>query len=344
VPYLLLDREAEVGAAWRRHYDRLHLHTSRRFSGLPFRPMPDAYPRYPSKAEVAEYLEDYARALGLAPELGVEVRRIERQNGGFGVETSRGPVRCSAVVVATGASGEPKAPAWPGLDTFPGSVLHSSEYRNGADFRDRDVLVVGFGNSGGEIALDLVEHGARPILSVRGGVNIVPRDVLGVPVLAIAIPLAKLPARFADTLVWPILKAYYPSYSRLGLRKSARGPFRQMQETGRIPLLDVGAVGELRRGRISVEGDVLEVAGSDVRFTNGSRRRFDAIVFATGYEPRLPAGVEPPPAAQRAREPGLYFCGFYVSPTGMLREIGIEASWITAEIARRRRGSAQSHS
>jgi hypothetical protein len=300
--------------------------------------MPKRYPRYPTRAQVVEYLEEYTKVLGLDPRFGVEVQRVEREDATWTVTTSDGRFAGSAVVVATGANGAPKVPAWPGMGTFPGEIFHSSRYRNGVELAGRDVLVVGFGNSGGEIALDLVEHGARPVVSVRSPVNIIPRDVLGVPVLAIAIPLAKLPPRLSDLLVWPILKAYYPSYARLGLRKGRHGPFRQIGERGRIPLLDIGTVGEIRRGSIQVEGDVLEIVGAEVRFRSGRTRRFDAIVLATGYEPRLPGGVDTPPGTKpSASEPGLYSCGFYVSPTGMLREIGIEAREIAEDIRRRKR-------
>lgn len=333
VPHLLFEREETVGSAWQGHYDRLHLHTSRGFSSLPHRPMPRHYPRYPSRDQVIAYLQEYAEAEGLRPRLGVEVRRVSRHGGSWLVESSQGAVRCSALVLATGANGQPVLPGWAGLPSFPGMTMHSSDYRTGVHFSGLDVLVVGFGNSGGEIALDLLEHGARPVVSVRSPVNIVPRDVLGIPVLGIAIPLAKLPASLADLLVWPLLKAYYPSYARLGLQKASMGPFSQMKARGRVPLLDVGTVGEIRRGRIEVRSGVVEVAGSEVRFADGEERSFDAMVFATGYEPAVIPGVADIMAEGIPGDRcGLHLCGFYVSPTGMLREIAKEAEAITAKI------------
>jgi len=343
VPPLVLERADTVGPAWRAHYDRLHLHTSRRFSGLPRHPMPRTFPGYPPRDTVVEYLEDYARVCGIEPRFATAVTAIRADGDAWVVETADGSIRSPTVVLATGANGTPNRPSWPGLATFPGPVLHSSEYRSGAPFAGQDVLVVGFGNSGGEIALDLAEHGARPAAAVRGAVNIVPRDILGVPVLAIAIPLSKLPPRLADAIVWPVLKAYYPSYRRLGLRKSPRGPLRQIAETGHVPLLDIGTVRAIRRGGIRVFRGPERVEGRTVRFEGGASAEFDAIVLATGYRPALPARIEGvdsgalgasaggPDSVEIA--PGLYRCGLYVSPTGMLREIGIEA----LEIARRAR-------
>lgn len=359
--HLLLEREDRVAPAWRRHYDRLHLHTSRGFSALPYVPMPSTYPRYPSRDQVVEYFDAYVRVLGLDPRTGVEVTSIRREGPEppdrpdrrtfpdvhpesmpWLVESTEGPIRCRALVVATGTSGEPVIPSWPGLESFPGPVLHSSRYRNGAPFAGLDVLVVGFGNSGGEIALDLLEHGARPSVSVRSPVNIVPRDILGVPVLAIAIPLSRISPRIADLLIGPMLRAYYPSYRRLGLRKAKRGPFRQISEQHRIPLLDIGTIREIRRGGIRVERGIERFDGERATFSGGRRRSFDAVVLATGYRPTLPSGVEAAPSATddvatpEARD--LYFCGFHVSPTGMIREVGLEAERIADRIRRCREG------
>jgi cation diffusion facilitator CzcD-associated flavoprotein CzcO len=200
VPYVVLEREASVGASWRRHYDRLHLHTSKRTSALPYLPFPRSVPRYPSRDEVIAYLESYASVHGVAPRFGEDVRAARRDGGAWIVETERGRHAAPHLVVATGVNGEPNRPSWPGMDAFRGAILHSSEYRNGASWRGADVLVVGLGNSGGEIAIDLHEHGARPALSVRGPVVVMPRDVLGIPTPTLAITTAWLPPHWAEPL------------------------------------------------------------------------------------------------------------------------------------------------
>jgi indole-3-pyruvate monooxygenase len=332
VSHVLVERKTEVASAWRGHYDRLHLHTSRGYSQLPFYPMPRAYPRYPSRDQVVAYLERYVERLGLEPELGVEVRRLDPRGEGWSVQTSRGSLACRHVVVATGVNGEPNLPTWPGSETFPGPVVHSSAYTNGRELAGRRVLVVGFGNSGGEIALDLLEHGARPAVSIRGPVNVIPRDILGIPVLAIAIPLSRLPPRVADALVWPLLKLYYPSYARLGLRKAKLGPFRQIAVRNKVPLLDIGTTRAMRRGAIDVTGEIEGMHGARVSFRDGAAAEFDAIVLATGFRPRVPAGLDGDQAGSDARKANLHYCGFYVASTGMLREIGIEARRITADV------------
>lgn len=343
IAHVLLEKANHIAPAWRTHYDRLHLHTSRALSGLPHFPMPRHLSRYPSRQQVVDYFEAYVAANGLKPLLGVAVEEIVRENGRWRSQTSAGHIGSRAVVMATGYSHNPILPRWPGDDTFPGVIMHSSAYRSGAPFADQDVLVVGFGNSGGEIALDLIEHGARPKISVRGPVNIIPRDVLGLPILAIAIPLSQLPPKLADWLSWPLLKLYYPSYQKLGLQKAPGGPFSQISRQQRIPLLDIGTVREIRQGRLGVVAEVQSFAGNEVRFVDGRSQTFQAVVLATGYQPVLPpilpTGIVPPgkPFATAKGQvtttlPGLYTCGFYVSPTGMLREMGLEAQQIAALI------------
>jgi indole-3-pyruvate monooxygenase len=175
-------------------------------------------------------------------------------------------------------------------------------------------------------------------------VNIIPRDIFGLSVLAIAIPLSGLPPRLADLLIWPILKSYYPSYRRLGLTKSERGPFQQIERTGRIPLLDVGTVREIRRGRIAIVSDIAAISGRRISFAENEARTFDAVVLATGYSPCVPSGDIGIPADDgTGEELGLYFCGFYVSPTGMLREIGIEARRIARRVREQVSPSAMSN-
>src|SRR5918911_5375509 len=191
VPFVILEREERAGSAWRRHYERLHLHTDKARSELPYLPYPKHYPRYPSCEQVISYLENYAAHFGLEPRIGQEVLSARHQDGLWRTETQESVYLSRRLVVATGYNGEPHIPRWPGQEDFRGEILHSSSYKTGAPYRGKRVLVVGFGNSGGEIAVDLHEHGARVTLSVRSPVNVIPCELFGLPILAIAIPLSK---------------------------------------------------------------------------------------------------------------------------------------------------------
>jgi indole-3-pyruvate monooxygenase len=345
-PALILEQCKRVGASWHRHYDRLHLHTDKAHSELPFVAFPKAYPRYPSRLQVIDYLETYARHFQLEPRFGQQVVATCHAKGVWELQTQDTYYQAMNLVIATGYNREPYLPSWPGQNSFRGTLLHSSQYRTGEPFKHQTVLVVGFGNSGGEIAIDLWEHGAKPSVAVRSPVNVIPRELFGIPILTIGIVQSKLPPRWADALNAAILRAVMGDLTRYGLRKLPQGPMTQIQRDARIPLIDVGTIQLIKGGQITVYPGIERFTEEGVIFTDGNHLKFDAVIMATGYRPRVNAFLEGASAAHdengtpssSGREtpiPGLYFCGYYVSPTGMLREIASEAQRISATIARK---------
>jgi cation diffusion facilitator CzcD-associated flavoprotein CzcO len=341
----ILERSDAVGAAWRRHYDRLHLHTDRGHSGLPGLPMPRAYGRYPARAAVVDYLEAYASKFELKPIFNAPVREVRRAGDGWRAEAGDRSLIAPAVVVATGWADYPYSPEWPGMETFGGAMIHSSRYRNPAPFAGKRVLVVGFGNSGGEIALDLAEAGVNTTLSVRGPVSILPRELLGLPILTWAIAEQWLPARLADAINAPAIRLAVGSLAKLGLTRAAKGPRQMIEEDGRVPLLDIGTVAAIRAGRIKVRADIAGFRSGTVAFANSPAEAFDAVILATGFRPDLRPLL---PDAKGALDdigrplvsggptgaPGLFFCGAIASPTGQLRQIGLESGRIADAVAK----------
>jgi cation diffusion facilitator CzcD-associated flavoprotein CzcO len=342
----ILEQSTRVGAAWHRHYARLHLHTDKTRSQLPFAAFAAECPRYPSRQQVIDYLQSYARTFRLDIRLGQQVVEARPLDGGWEVRSQDHRYLSRNLVLATGYNREPNRPTWPGQPSFRGPVLHSSDYRDGQPFRGRRVLVVGFGNSGGEIAIDLCEHGAEPSIAIRGPVNVVPRELFGIPIQAVSLVQSRLPPRVADMVSRPMLRLVMGDLSRLGLEKGSEGPMTQIRRRGRIPLIDVGTIALIRDGRIAVCPGVKSFTADGVVFTDGTQRALDAVILATGYRPRVDAFLNGASAAldgdgapaSSGRETvvsGLYFCGFRVSAAGMLREIGREARRISAAIARR---------
>ena len=128
--------------------------TNKGSSALPGLDFPADFPRYPSRAQVVSYLEQYAAHFGLKPSFDEAVTRVEPDADGWAVTTPKRRLVSKHVVLATGYTRVPLVPTWPGQDTFGGEVLHSSRYQNGAKWTGKAVLVVGFGNSGGEIAIE----------------------------------------------------------------------------------------------------------------------------------------------------------------------------------------------
>jgi cation diffusion facilitator CzcD-associated flavoprotein CzcO len=340
----ILEKAETVASVWRRHYERLHLHTDRGHSGLPGMTMPRTYPRYPSRAQVVEYLENYAAHFDLRPIFNSTVRAVRRDGSTWRVDTEQRSFVAPVVVIATGWADFPHLPTWPGSNAYKGSVIHSTEYNNPAAYAGKRVLVVGFGNSGGEIALDLAQANVDVTLAVRGPVQILPRELLGLPILTWAIAEARLPARMADFINAPAIRLAVGSVKHLGLKIASKGPRRMIEEDRRVPLLDVGTLARIRDGTIKVRGGIDRFTSDAVVFSDTPAETFDCIILATGFSPDLrrllpeAKGVLDrhgmPLATGRATlEPGLYFCGLIASPTGQLREIGIEAQRI-AQLAK----------
>jgi indole-3-pyruvate monooxygenase len=345
VPYTLVERADSVAASWKRHYDRLHLHTVKRFSQLPFTPWPEGTPRYPSRADVVLYLEHYAREHHIAPRTGTDVQHVARRDDGFTVRTSAGVMTPRVVVVATGDNGEATRPEFPGLATFAGSVVLARDYRNPGPYAGRRTLVVGCGNSGGEIALDLAEHGVDVAMVVRGPVHVVPRELFGRASQETSVLLSRLPVGVRDAIVAPILRLAVGDLSPWGIVRPAVGPGRMIERDGRIPMLDIGTIAHVRAGRIRVVPGVQEVQPHGVRFVDGSTRAVDAIILATGYRPALDRFIEgfgsiadargrPHRFGEETAIPGLFFVGFRNTPTGALREIALEAPRVATAISR----------
>jgi indole-3-pyruvate monooxygenase len=341
--HVVLERAGEIAGAWHRHYDRLHLHTTKAHSGLPMMPWPKAAPRYPSREQVVQYLRAYATEHHVAPRLGVTVHALQRIGDRFTVDTSAGVMTPHIVVMATGYNCVPKLPSIPGLDRFQGSAIHACIYRNAAPYRGKRTLVVGCGNSGAEIALDLAEQGVDAAMVVRGPVHVVPRDLFGRPTQHTNVLLSRLPLGLRDAIAMGVMGLVVGDLSRWGIKRPAVGPNRMIEESGRIPILDIGTIALVKQGKIRVLPAVQEIVPEGVRFAGGAQHPFEAIIFATGYTSgldRLIKGFEtiadargrPNRFAEETRISGLYFVGFKNPPTGALREIALEAPRVARSI------------
>ncbi|MGX5851201.1 flavin-containing monooxygenase [Mesorhizobium sp. PL10] len=340
VDFVILEKAGQVAPAWRRHYRRLHLHTVKSFSSLPFQPFPRDYPRYVPRELVVRYLDDYVKKFDLHPRVGVTVKAIRRDDG-FLVEAGSDTLRARHVVVASGNNAEPIVPRLAAIDAFKGEVLHSADYTQAAPFAGRSVLIVGMGNTGAEIALDLAENGARPTISVRKGVHIVPRQLLGVPIQMVGIASRPMPQALNDWMFPIILDFALGKLEKYGIVRPKQGILQQIDEVGRIPVIDVGTVDAITKGAIKIAPDIVRFTEDGAAFTDGRQEAFDAVILATGYRPGyekfLPAELQPERSGVNARssELGLYLVGFYNPVTGLLREIGREAKAVAADIARR---------
>lgn len=165
--FIILERNLQVASSWRRHYERLHLHTIKQLSSLPYFPYPQDYPRYVPRSLLIEYLDRYAAHFDLHPRFGENVRSVRRNEDVWIVEGTSCWIHAPHVVIASGLNTEPVSPVVPGAEKFTGRLIHSADYVNAKPFAGQSVLVVGMGNTGAEVALGVRGRRAADDLAAR---------------------------------------------------------------------------------------------------------------------------------------------------------------------------------
>jgi putative flavoprotein involved in K+ transport len=343
---VVLDRAEEIGSSWARRYDTLRLNTMRTMSSLPGYRIPRRYGRYPARDDVVEYLRDYARHHELEVQRGVEVQRIEQRNGDWRLSTSDGELDAGATVVATGYDVEPKMPSWPGQEGFTGRLLHARDYLSAKPFEGHDVLVVGAGNTGTEIAHHLLVGGAANVtVSMRTPPNIFPRDFLGVPLNPSA-PLLERLGPLGDRMAQLSQRLIFGDLSKYGIPRAPEGPVARTKR-GIAPAVDDGFAADLKRGDVQLVGLVERFEGDEVVLADGDRLRPDDVIAATGYA----RGLEPlvghldvlrddghPVAPDGHPVPGrrgLFFVGYVPAFSGQIRQARIQARRVARALRRR---------
>lgn len=286
--FTILEKSDKVASRWYEHYDRVCLHTVKQYSHLPHLPFPEDYPRYVSRDLLIDYYNQYASHFDIEPIFNTAVREIRRNSDSdWKVITSDQTYTAAHVVVATGVNRIPNMPSWPGMQQFKGEIIHSIAYRNPYHFRGKRVLLVGMGNTGAEIALDLANAGIETTISVRGQVNIVPRDLNGKPVQETSKILARIPFGLGDWIGAKVQRLYFGDLSKYGLQQSRVYPAVALKTTGKTPVIDIGTIQAIKDGRITIAGEIKHLCEKSVVFSDGSARQFDHVILATGYKPVL---------------------------------------------------------
>lgn len=286
----ILERSDRVATPWRNRHPQLHLNTHRQLSRLTGMGMPRNAGAYPNRNTLIGYLEDYARFVGVPVEFGVEVLCIDETNNGWVVETSAGAISAPHVVVATGRESIPFIPDWPGKERFGGSVIHSADFGDVHQYRDKHVLVVGAGNSGSDILNHLATVETRSLhVSVRHGPTVAPSRILGFPLQRISPFIEKLPDRIADRLLNVTERLALGRLSQYGLPQHPLGAATRLRKQGVSPAIDNGFIAALRIGRLSVVSEIECFDETGVVMTDGMRIEPDVVIAATGYR----TGLEP---------------------------------------------------
>ncbi|KAK8660751.1 hypothetical protein V6N13_051662 [Hibiscus sabdariffa] len=301
VPSVILERSNCIASLWQlKTYDRLRLHLPKQFCELPLMGFPSDFPTYPSKQQFVDYLEAYARKFGIEPRFDETVSWAEydgtlgfwrvRSIGAKGEETE---YVCRWLVVATGENAEASTPEMEGMGEFGGDVRHTSSYKSGQEFRGKRVLVVGCGNSGMEVCLDLCNHNAKPSLVVRDTVHVLPREMLGLSTFGLSMWLLKwLPLRLVDRFLLVVSRLMLGDTARFGLARPELGPLELKNLSGKTPVLDVGTLAKIKSGDIKVRPSIKSLKRHAVEFAGGKIENFDAIILATGYKSNVPSWLK----------------------------------------------------
>jgi indole-3-pyruvate monooxygenase len=344
-PYILLEKSDKIAIAWHQHYERLHLHTDKRHSALPHLPFSEELPTYLSRLELIDYYEKYCKTFNIKPLFNQEVVSVKKENGQWHSLTSVGDTFISEnVVVCTGYNRVAIQPNWVGFKDFEGVKIHSQNYKNAKGFEMQNVLVVGMGNTGAEIALDLVENGAKSSIVVRSPMNIIKRDFMGKPAQRLAIFLSKFPNWVYDAVGLFFRKIAIGDLSKYGIQSPQYAPSKQLREYAKVPVIDIGTVEQIKKGNIKILPDIQHFTQKSVVFQDGQVLPFDAVILATGYKAQIEDFIDnPEPLLNDRRYPkglwveeksynGLYFLGFQVPISGILRQIDIDSKTIIERI------------
>ncbi len=256
---VVLEAGAEPVGSWPRYYDSLTLFSPARYSSLPGLPFPGDPEHYPHRDEVVDYLRRYAACLDVDIRTEHRVDTVTHDNGVFTVHIADTTVSAPIVIAASGGFSRPNRPALPGLDSFPGTVLHSSDYREPTSFGGQRVVVVGAGNSAVQIATELAEH-ADVTLATRAPVKFAPQRPLG-----------------RDVHFW----AAAAGFDHLPIGHLLRTPPSS-------PVLDPGRYrAAVHAGRPDQRRMFTSIEGSEVVWADGKREIVDTILLATGFRPGL---------------------------------------------------------
>ncbi|WBB68761.1 NAD(P)-binding domain-containing protein [Micromonospora sp. WMMD812] len=354
VPAICFEATDQIGGLWvygspgSPAYRTLHLNTSRGRTQFADHPMPDDWPDYPDHTRIAGYLSAYADRFGLrgAVRLRHTVERVTRRADGTWTVQASGPdgtvgVTVDAVVVANGHNRVPKppSPAYPGTCTA--DQLHSHDYRRPEQLAGRRVLVVGGGNSAMDIAVDASYAADRTLLSLRRGVWVVPKYLLGRPSDTLNGALARrLPWRLRQRISEAMLATTLGAPTRYGLPAPAHG-FLQDH-----PTLSDGLLSRLTHGDIEARPGIAGFDGRWVEFTDGRRDEVDLVVWCTGYRVEIPFldpellgdGAEALPLYRHVFHtdaPGLMFVGLMQSTGAAFPLVEAQARLVAAHLAGR---------
>ncbi|KAF5820193.1 putative indole-3-pyruvate monooxygenase [Helianthus annuus] len=300
VPFVILERADCIASLWKnKTYDRLKLHLPKQFCQLPFFPFPPNFPEYPSKYQFVDYLESYTKKFEINPRFNESVQsaKYDEVCGLWRVRTVVNDCEveyiCRWLVVATGENADKVVPAFEGLDEFGGHVMHACDYRSGEQYEGKKVLVVGCGNSGMEVCLDLCHHNAFPSMVVRSAVHVLPREIAGKSTFELATTLMKwLPLNMTDKILLILARITLGNLEKYGIKRPLMGPLELKNTIGKTPVLDIGALQKIKSGNIQIVPGIKKFSRGCVELVDGRNLDIDSVILATGYCSNVPSWLK----------------------------------------------------
>jgi cation diffusion facilitator CzcD-associated flavoprotein CzcO/amino acid transporter len=353
VPFDCFERNVDVGGIWDPDhagspmYESAHFISSKWTSYFYGFPMPDSYPDYPSYRQILDYIRAFARHYGLHAHIqfNCEITSVVQLNDQWQVTLSSGETRLYAgVIAAPGVTWHASMPTLPGMDTFGGEIRHTVSYRTSDEFKGRRVLIVGCGNSGVDIACDAAQVAEQAFLSVRRGYRFVPKHLFGIPTDVMMQGHILPPKGVAlSTNINQMLDGFSGDLTRLGLPKPDHDALSSH------PIMNTQILHYLAHGDIRAKGDIAEFQPHGVLFKDGSVEDVDLVMFATGYNYKLPC-IDPALFTWKDGRPqlylniihrelsGLYVLGFAEFADSAYRRFDEMAQLIVADIHARTTG------
>lgn len=348
IPYTCFEKGSCIGGMWNREndngmssaYENLELNTSKRKTTISGFSMPDEYPDYISIHQMYEYLSSFVEHFNLKKHINFNtaISNITKTTDGlWKIETHHGQIHdFSHVIVASGANCFPNMPK---TDySFSGTVLHSKEYKSNKDFKDQNVLIVGLGSSGAEIACDLASVVKKLYVSVKKMPMIMPKYLLGKPADHWVSPASSyLPPVIQQNLFKMLI------WLTRGSQKKYKIPSPELNLSEHNPTVSNHFLPHCKKGLITIKPTIKKVQSQHVLFADGSCHEIDTIIYATGYQCRFPFFPEgflstqnnPLPLYKKIYHPshfGLYFLGF-IAPRGpVIPLVDQQMHWITKHI------------
>jgi len=256
--YLILDKEAEAGGSWQHYWQSLRLFSPATFSSLPGTLMPGGADYYPSREDTLTYLRKYEEKYQLPIQRATHVESVKKGEGFFLLTTSQGTFRAKTVVSATGSFAKPFIPRIVGMNAFEGEILHAAAYQSPEPFRNRQLVIVGEGNSGAQILADVSQYASTNWVTAK--------------------PPSFLPDEVDGRVLFDQASALYEA--------KKQGKSYQPPSLGDIVM--VPSVKEARqRGVLKAKPAIQKFDPKGVVLRNGEFIPADTVIFCTGYRPAL---------------------------------------------------------